>query len=149
MAGEAQDDIWPLPKFHFNVQIGGEDMACQEVSGLDIETEVIEYRAGNSKVFSKIKMPGMIKSSNVTLKKGVFAKNNKLFDWFSTINMNTIERKDMVISLLDEAGAPTMTWKFVNVFPTKLTGTDLKAEGNEVAVETIEIAHEGFVVENA
>lgn len=148
MAGEAQDAVWPLPKFFFNVQIGGEDMPFQEVSGLDIETEVIEYRAGNSKVFSKIKMPGMIKTSNLTLKKGIFAKDNKLFDWFKQINLNTIERKDMVISLLDQEANPTMVWEIKGAFPTKVSGTDLKAEGNEVAVETIEIAYEALTVSN-
>lgn len=148
MAGEAQDAVWPLPKFYFNVQIGGEDMPFQEVSGLDIETEVIEYRAGNSKVFSKIKMPGMVKTSNLTLKKGIFVKDNKLFDWFNQINMNTIERKDMVISLLDQDAAPTMVWEIKGAFPTKISGTDLKAEGNEVAVETIEIAYEALTIAN-
>ena len=63
--------------------------------------------------------------------------------------MNMIKRKAMTISLLDEGHKPTMVWKVANAFPTKITGTDLKAEGNEVAVETIEIAHEGITIENA
>ena len=63
--------------------------------------------------------------------------------------MNTIKRKALTISLLDEGHNPTMVWKLANALPTKITGTDLKAEGNEVAVETIEIAHEGITIENA
>lgn len=141
--------IWPLPKFHFQVKWDDTELAFQEVSGLDIETEPLEYRAGNNPVFSTSKMPGMIKSSNITMKKGVFAKDNAIFDWFSEIKMNTITRKALTISLLDEAQAPTMVWKVQNAFPVKVVGTDLKAEGNEVAVESIEIAHEGFVIENA
>ncbi len=141
--------IWPLPKFHFQVKWDDAEMAFQEVSGLDAESEALEYRAGNNPVFSKIKMPGMLKYSNITMKKGVFVKDNAIWDWFALIKMNTITRKALTISLLDEAQAPTMVWKVQNAFPIKVTGTDLKAEGNEVAVESVEIAHEGFVIENA
>ncbi len=148
MAGEKQDNIWPLPKFYFQVKIGNDEIAFQEVSGLDIEAQIIEYRHGNSKEFSTIKMPGIKKSGNVTLKKGVFTKDNRLFDWFSKINMNVIERKTVVISLLDENGKNTMVWTLNNAWPTKITGTDMKSDGNEVAVESIEIAHEGLKVEN-
>ena len=148
--GSAQTTaIWPLPKFHFQVKWDDTELAFQEVSGLDIETEVLEYRAGNNPVFSTAKMPGMIKSGNITMKKGVFVKDNALFDWFAEIKMNVIKRKAITISLLDESQAPTMVWKVQNAFPVKISSTDLKAEGNEVAVESIEIAHEGFVIENA
>jgi phage tail-like protein len=78
----------------------------------------------------------------------VFKGDNKLFDWFKENNMNTIKRKPVTISLLDESGAPTMVWKLANAWPTKVSGTDLKASGNEVAVETIVVAHEGLTVEN-
>jgi phage tail-like protein len=131
------------------VQFGdGEPVPFQEVSGLDMETQIIEYRAGNSKVFSTVKMPGILKMGNVTLKKGVFVNDNKLFDWISKINMNTIERKQITISLLDESGKPTMVWTLSNALPTKISGTDLKSDGNEVAVESIEIAYERLTIEN-
>ncbi|MEM7470792.1 MAG: phage tail protein [Pseudomonadota bacterium] len=135
---------WPLPKFNFQVKWDDAEMAFQEVTGLDVEIEPLEYRAGNNPVFSKIKMPGMVKTRNVTLKKGVFAKDNAIWDWLTAIKMNTIERKTVTISLLDEAGAPTMVWALINAFPVKVSSTDLKAEGNEVAVESIEIGHEGI-----
>lgn len=151
MAGEKQDTNWPLPKFYFEVDITdvGTKLPFQEVSGLDIETQVIEYRAGNSPTFSTIKMPGIVKSGNVTLKKGIFAKDNKFFDWQKNIKMNTIKRATVTIKLLDESGSPTMTWTLANAWPTKITGTDLKADGNEVAVESIEIAHEGLTIANS
>ncbi len=148
MAGEAQDKVWPLPKFYFQVQIAGQEVAFQEVSGLDIEAQVIEYRHGNSKEFSTIKMPGIKKSGNVTLKRGVFKGDNTFWDWFNAIKMNTIERKEVVISLLDQEGSPTMVWTLKNAWPTKITGTDLKSDGNEVAVETLEVAHEGITIDN-
>ena len=148
MAGEAQNNVWPLPKFHFQVEIEGTKVSFQEVSGLDIEAQIIEYRGGDSPDFSTIKMPGLKKVGNVTLKKGVFFKDNVFWIWFNEIKMNTIMRKTVTISLLDEAGAPTMIWTLKNAWPTKITGTDLKADGNEVAVETIEIAHEGLTINN-
>lgn len=142
--------VWPISKFYFSVDIGDQkNLAFQEVSGLDIEAQIIEYRNGNSPVFSTIKMPGIQKSGNVTLKKGVFVKDNKFWDWYNQIKMNTIKRETVVIKLLDEAGAPTMTWTLLNAWPTKITGTDLKSDGNEVAVETLEIAHEGLTIANA
>ncbi|MCX7195763.1 MAG: phage tail protein, partial [Proteobacteria bacterium] len=74
--------------------------------------------------------------------------DNKFWLWFNEIKMNTIKRVPITISLLDEAGAPTMVWTLANAWPTKITGTDLKAEGNEVAVESIEIVHEGLTIAN-
>ncbi len=149
MAGEAQDNVWPLPKFYFQVKLGDKEVPFQEVSGLDIEAQIIEYRHGNSKEFSTIKMPGIKKSGNITLKKGIFVKDNGFWDWFNKIKMNTIERQTVTISLLDEAGAPTMVWTLKNAWPTKITGTDMKSDGNEIAVETIEVAHEGLTIANA
>jgi len=147
--GSAQSQtIWPLPKFHFNVKWGSEQMSFQEVSGLDTETQIIEYRHGDNPVFSAIKMPGIAKFGNITMKKGIFVSDNKFWDWYSQIKMNTIARITVTISLLDESGAPTMVWTLTNAWPTKITGTDLKSDGNEVAIETIEIAHEGLVIAN-
>ena len=147
--GSAQSTtVWPLPKFYFQVKWGDQEMSFQEVSGLDMEAQPIEYRHGDSKEFSVIKMPGIKKTGNVTMKKGIFKSDNKFWDWFSEIKMNTIKRLPVTISLLDEAEAPTMVWKLANAFPTKVTGTDLKSDGNEVAIESIEIAHEGLTIEN-
>jgi len=147
--GSAQStSIWPIPKFHFQVKWDSNVMSFQEISGLDVEAQPIEYRAGDSPVFSTVKMPGIKKYSNITMKKGVFKSDNKFWDWFNQIKMNTIKRIPITISLLDESGSPTMVWTLTNAFPTKITGTDLKSDGNEVAVETIEIAHEGLTIAN-
>ncbi len=148
-SAQSAEGVWPLPKFHFEVDLGGTKVAFQEISGLDMETEAIEYRAGNSPVFSKVKMPGLKKFSNITMKKGMFKGDKALIDWFGEVNMNVITRRALTISLLDEAHAPVVTWKVANAFPVKVSGTDLKAEGNEVAIETIELAHEGLSVEYA
>lgn len=145
---EQSASVWPMPKFHFKVMWNDVQMSFQEVSGLDAQSEEIKYRAGDSKVFSVVKMPGLIKYGNVTMKKGIFKGDNKFWDWFSKIKMNTIERTTVTISLLDEKDAETMVWTLKNAWPTKVTGTDLKAEGNEVAIESIEIVHEGLEIKN-
>lgn len=136
---------YPLPVFHFNVDLGGVEATFSEVTGLNIEAQIIEYRDGASPEFSTIKMPGLKKYGNVTLKRGVFAKDNMFYEWYKTIQMNKVERRDISVSLLDEQHNPVMTWSIVNAWPTKVTSPDMKANGNEVAIETIELAHEGIV----
>jgi phage tail-like protein len=144
---EQSTSVWPLPKFSFTVTAGSAKMSCQEVSGLDMEAQAIEYRAGDSKAYSVVKMPGIKKFSDVTLKKGMFKGDNEMFKWFNENTMNTIERRAVTISLLDEKGGEVFIWKLLNAFPIKVSGTDLKSTGNEVAVETIVLAHEGLTVE--
>jgi phage tail-like protein len=147
MAGEVQDNIWPLPKFYFSVQLGDDNtVSFQEVDGLDSETQVIEYRHGNSPVFYPTKMPGLGKVGNVTMRKGIFVNDSAFWDWYNEIRMNTIARRTVVVSLLDETGTPKRTWTLNNAWPTKITGTDLKSEGNEVAVESVEVAYETLTV---
>ena len=141
--------VWPMPKFYFRVKWDSNEMSFQEVSGLDIQSEEIKYRHGNSPVFSVIKMPGMKKFGNITMKKGVFKGDNKFWDWLNQIKMNTIKRVPVTISLLDETGKDTMVWTLTNAWPTKISSTDLKSEGNEVAIESIEIVHEGLTIANA
>ena len=139
---------YPLVKFHFQVEWGGTKIGFTEVSGLDVETEVVEYRDGASPEYSKIKMPGMQKFSNITLKRGTFKADNEYFAWWNTVKLNTIERRDITISLLNEEHAPVITWKVKNAWPTKIQSTDLKADGNEVAIESMEIVHEGLTIQN-
>jgi len=139
---------YPLPKFHFQVEWGGTKIAFSEVTGLDAEIEVIEYRDGASPEYNKVKMPGMQKFSNITLKRGVFKSDNEFFAWWNTVKLNTIERRDITISLLNENHEPVMVWKAKNSWPSKITSTDLKADGNETAIETIELVHEGLAIQN-
>src|SRR6266849_4082300 len=101
--GSAQSKtIWPIPKFSFQVKWDAAVMSFQEVSGLGVESTPIEYRHGDSPAFSVIKMPGIKKYGNVTMKKGVFKSDNKFWDWFNQIKMNTVKRVPVTISLLDE-----------------------------------------------
>ena len=147
MAGEKQDTVWPLPKFYFTVQLGDDkSVTFQEVDGLDSETQIIEYRHGNSPVFYPLKMPGLGRVGNVTMRKGIFVNDKAFWTWYNEIKLNTIKRRTVVISLLDETGNPKRTWTLNDAWPTKITGTDLKSEGNEVAIESIEIAYQTLTV---
>ncbi|MCS3870507.1 phage tail-like protein [Chryseobacterium ginsenosidimutans] len=95
---------YPLVKFAFEVDWGGKKIGFQEVSGLNVEAGLIEYRHGASPDFSKIKMPGLKVFNNITLKRGTFKSDNEFFAWFQTIQLNTVERRSITISLLDENG---------------------------------------------
>jgi len=140
---------YPLPKFHFQVDWGGTKLGFSEVSGLNVETQVIEYRDGIMPEYSKVKMPGMQKFGSLTLKRGMFQSDNEFYDWWNTVKQTKIERRDITISLLNEEHEPVMTWKIKNAWPTKVQSTDLKADGNDVAIETLELAHEGLTMEMA
>ena len=144
---EQSQNVWPLPAFFFSVEITDVPaMSFKEVSGLNSETEVIEYRNGDSKVFSKAKMPGLKKSGNITLKKGIFVSDQKFWNWYKEIQQNTIKRRTVTIKLLDQAGTPAMVWEVTNAWPTKITVEGFKSDGNEVALETLELAHEGLIL---
>ncbi|WP_372756873.1 phage tail protein [Mariniflexile sp.] len=138
---------YPLPKFHFKVTHGDVEFNCTEVSGLDFEREVIEYRAGADNVYYKSKQPGLEKYSNITIKRGSFANKSKEFynQWVKTVFFQEGEdqfRGDLTISMLDEKHEPVITWKAQNAYITKIQSTDLKADGNEIAIETAEFVHE-------
>jgi phage tail-like protein len=148
--GSAEGAVWPMPKFRFEVHFGTElkGVAFQEVSGMEVENQIIEYRKSNSPLFSTEKMPGITKYGNITMKRGVFVNDNTFWKWYNEIKMNTIKRQTILIKLLDEMGQVTMEWQLNNAWPTKVTSTDLKSDGNEVAVDSIEIAHEQLVITN-
>lgn len=137
---------YPLPKFHFQVQWGGSKIGFTEVTGLDMEREIIEYRDGSSPEYSKMKMPGLTKFSNLTLKRGSFEKDNEFYAWWASNKLSTVKRRDITISLLNEEHEPVLTWKVKNAWPSKIQATDLKSDDNGVAIETMEIAHEGLTV---
>jgi phage tail-like protein len=145
-SGEDQDQYWPLPKFYFSVDIGDfTDLSFQEISGLDISTESVEYRHGNSPNGS-INMPSMIKYGDVTLKKGVFTSDNQFYDWVNSVKLNTFKRFTIVIRLLNQNGEPETTWELKNAFPIQVTPTDMNSSASEAAIESIVFSHEGLKI---
>ncbi|MBI9052299.1 MAG: phage tail protein [Bacteroidales bacterium] len=140
------EELWPIPKFHFKVEMGDTEIGFQEVTGLEMEIEFIEYRTGDDPTFLKQKIPGLKKHGNITLKKGVYAGDDSFWEWFKDVQTNPERREEVIIQLLDEEEAPVVTWTVTNAFPVKVSGPDLKSDANEIAIESIELAHEGFEV---
>ncbi len=141
-------ELYPLVTYSFEVDWGGTKIGFTEVSGLDIELEVVEYRHGASPKFSKQKQPGQTKYSNITLKRGTFKSDNEFYQWQNTVQLNKIERRDITIKLLNEVRDPVIVWKVQDAWPSKIQSTGLKADGSEVAIETMELVHEGLVIQN-
>ena len=138
---------YPVTAFHFQVEWGGTRIGFTEVSGLTVELQSIDYREGNAREYQVTKMPGIPQYSNIILKRGMFRADNEFFIWQNTVKMNDIERRDITISLLNEEHEPVTVWKIKEAWPSKVEGPSLNSTGNEVAVETIELAHEGLTVE--
>lgn len=140
---------YPIPVFYYQVTIDGEDaIAFSEVSGLSIEYETITYKDGLSWRYGAKHMPGMGTPVNLTLQKGIVKADSYLFDWISTISLNTVEKRDITISLLNENHEPTVSWLVKDAFPTKLDAPSFSATSNEVAIESLELMASGLSVLN-
>lgn len=139
---------YPMTAMHFAVSWGDSNNTVNfsEVSGLTMESEPIEYRGGNDQTLTVRKIPGLKKYGNVTLKRGIVPPENGLFEWFNTIQSGTVERRDVTISLLNEEHSVVMSWEIKAAWPIKVEGPSLNATGGEVAVETLEFAHEGLAI---
>ncbi len=137
-----------LSAYHFNVEWGGTRTNFLEVSGLEIAYDVIKYRGGAAPEFGSQQIPGRPRHRNIVLKRGIIPGDNEFFEWINTIKLNSVERRDITISLLNENHEPVMVWKVANAFPVRLTGPDLSATKSNAAIETLEIAHEGITIEN-
>lgn len=141
---------WPMPNYRFRVDWGDivQNILFQEVSGLDSETQLIEYRKGDSPDFDPVKMPGIAKYGNVTLKRGVFLNSGSFWKLYDELKLNTIKRQTVTIKLIDEIGKVVITWTLINAWPTKISSTDLKSDGNEVGIDSIELAYQELAFSN-
>jgi phage tail-like protein len=136
---------YPLPRFHFQVDWGGTKISFTEVTGLVMERDKIEYRHSDSKAFHKIVMPGLEKVANLVLKRGKFESDVEFNDWYDEVTDDrATTRRDVIIRLMNEKHNPVAAWKATRCFPLKVTAPDLKSDANEIAVESIELAHEGL-----
>jgi phage tail-like protein len=133
----------PYRSFRFRVDIDGLTRAgFREASGLDTTTDVIEYREGSDATTIR-KLPGLTKFSNITLKRGV-TDDDELMKWRQQVMDGNIVRKSGSIVIMAEDGSEKFRWNFLEGWPTKWTGPSFNATGNEVAIESLEIAHEGL-----
>ena len=136
---------YPLTVFHFSVSWGGEDIGFSEVGGLTVEIDPIDYRDGLMSANTlSLKRPGIRKSGNISLKRGMCTGNIELYNWFNNTGAPNIERRDLTITMLNEEGDPTFVWSIAQAWPIKCDGPGLNATGNEIAIESLELAHEGI-----
>jgi len=138
---------YPIPVFHYKVSWNNQDFGFSDVSGLTQERQSIEYRDGMMTGDTpSLRRLGLKKVNNITLKRGIIEKNNELFNWFNNNGSPNVDRRDITISLLNDEGDPVMVWTVSQAWPVKLEGPGLKATGNEIAIESIELVHEGLSV---
>jgi len=135
----------PYVAFNYLIEIGGIRVGgFNEVSGLDAEIEPVNYRNGDED-FVERKLPGIKKFPNIVLKRGIIGDLDG-FRWFQLGALGTVDRREGAVILRDEERSEVMRWKFVRGWACKYTGPSLKADSSAVAIESIEICHEGLEV---
>lgn len=139
------DDKRPYPSNLFNVEIEGiQEAFFKECSGLQAETEILSFEEGGVNGYVH-KLPGRTKFPNIVLKRGI-TNSGWLWDWYQKVASGKIERKNLSIVLYNHKGDEVKRWSFERAYPVKWSGTDLKADESAVAVETLEITHEGMKI---
>jgi phage tail-like protein len=143
------DRIDPFRAFNFKVYIDGKDVGgFSEVSGLSSDGDVVDYREGTDVELTTRKLPGLRKYNPITLKRG-YTTDRYLWTWYANISAGKRERRDGTIALRNDEGKEVMRWHFENAWINKIEGPTFKASGNEVAMESVELVHEGLTVELA
>lgn len=141
----AQKD--PLVSAWFGLEFQGAVVgAFRECTGLGSENEVVEYKASGPKGdFVIKKVPGRLKWNNITLKRGITDQMD-LWKWRKLVEQGNVDqaRKNGTITMYDTKGTAIAKWNFVNAWPSKITGPDANAGSNDVAIEELEITHEGY-----
>ena len=138
---------YSIPVFHYKVSWNNLEIGFSDVSGLTQEIQPIEYRDGlMSGNTISLKRPGLKKVNNISLKRGITQGNNDLFNWFNNNGAPNVVRRDVTITLLNDASEPVMVWVALQAFPIKCEGPGLKATGNDIAIESVELAHEGLTL---
>lgn len=133
----------PYLDFRFQVEIDGLVVAgFSEVSGLEVEVATVEYEEGgrNDRVRE---LPGRVSHPHLELRRGL-TQSPELIDWMRDVTAGLIERKNVSVFLLDTEGLPQWGWQFEGAYPVRYSGPELRADQGEVAVETLELAHQGF-----
>lgn len=138
---------YPIPTYRFVVTLGSEHVPFTSASGLDITYDTIEYRDGTGNWF---KMPGQRQAINITLSKGVFPGKNALYEWINSIQLNQVEKRDILISLTNDAGTQVLiSWNVSNAFPTSLTSPSFDATSNEIAVQQLTLMADRVTIQTA
>lgn len=138
----------PYRTFNFRVEIDGLTVGSfSECSGLSTEGDAVEYREGTDVPLTVRKLMGLHKYSNITLKRG-YTKNAELWNWYRNIVNGVPDRRNGSIILVDEERKDVLRWSIENAWIRKIEAPSFKASGNEVAIESIELVHEGLMLES-
>ena len=134
----------PYSSFNFLVELDGVEIGgFSEVLGIKYETETEEFREGGINDFTH-KLPKITKYGNLTLKRGM-TDTADLYDWYRHVIAGIIEQKKISVIQLDHPRQNEIKrWDFLNAYPVKWVGSDLKADGSSLSIETIEFAHQGI-----
>jgi len=137
----------PYRTFNFQLEIDGVPLgAFSEASGLTAEGDAVDYREGTDLQPNVRKLTGLRKYTNITLKRG-YTQDKSLWRWYGNIVNGQPDRRDVTIVLLNEARQPVLRWHAENAWVNKIEGPSFKAAGNEIAMESVELVHEGLTLE--
>ncbi len=147
---KTEEPTSPSSNSRFVVDLGNglKPIAFQEISGLNAESKVLEYRNINSPHFTTEKMPGITKYDNIILKKAVLVADQTFWNWHDQIESHTVQKGTIRIKLLDEEGKIAMQWILDQAWPIMITIVASKSDTNELSIESLEIAHEKITVVN-
>jgi phage tail-like protein len=145
MAGSGERDD-PFTSFNFIVDIQGVRAGFSEITGLTTETDVIEYREGNEDITVRV-LPGKRKYPRIVFKRG-FTKSKELWELRKSVIEGKTKRFSGTITMLDEARQPALVWRFFEAFVSKWESAGFNAKNNDIAIESMEIAHEGLELES-
>ena len=142
---EARRD--PYLNFNFLVQIDGDTVAgFREADLPEARIEVAAYREGNERSNTIRRLPGRVEYGPLVLRRG-FAGDRTLFQWWRDVADGNLDRRNVVIILRDQSGRDVARWAFRDAMPTKYSGPSFRAQGNEIAIESIELAVESMELE--
>lgn len=137
------NDFFPYITSSFKVEIEGiQEAVFKECSGLEAETEILSFEEGGVNGYIH-KLPGRTKFPNVVLKRGI-TNSGWLWGWYEKVAKGTIERKNLSVVLYNSKGDEVKRWSFERAYPIKWSGPGLNADENSIAIETLEITHEGM-----
>ena len=135
---------YPLAAYNFRVTVGDAAMSFTEVSGLVREYQTLTYKHGLSfwegESITRFRYDKYVQ---LTMKKGVIAGATQLYEW-----LDTVDKKNLSVSLCDEKGAAVVTWQIKKALIVKLEAPSLQASGNEAAIETLTLMASGISVEH-
>jgi len=137
---------YPITAFRYSAKIGEDEIAFSEISGLNIGYESTEYKEATATGVRTIQVVGQRDVPTVTMKRGIFEKSLGLYDWLNSMHTDAFEKKDIVISMLNNNNNAVMTWTILNAFPTKFEGPSLDAKSNDVSFQSLEVKGDSLVI---